>query len=56
MVGQCVVALEGVGVEIEGSSVAAAEELAGVDAAESVVAAELEEVVADAVVVEFHHS
>ena len=59
-VGQCVVALEGVGVEViaEGSFVAIAEELAEVGAAESVAAveAELGEVVMDAVVVYWRHS
>ena len=56
--GQYVVAPKGVGFEamVEGSSVEAVEGLAEVDAAESAVATELEEVVADAVVVDYRHS
>ena len=56
--GQYVVAPKGVGFEamVGGSSVEAVEGLAEVDAAESAVATELEEVVADAVVVDYRHS
>ena len=53
MVGQGVVVPKGVGVEViaGGSFVAAAEEFAEADAAESAVAVELEEVVVDVVAV-----
>jgi len=60
MVGQCVVVSKGVGVGVivGGSFEAAAEELADadVDVAEPAVAVELEEVVLDAVEVDYHHS